>query len=576
MQIDLSHRNLIDFDPTAFSTDDEREVLNAITRLDVSCNSLSSLYGLRWLSNLTSLDVSNNNVASLHGLPLPLRQLNASFNVLTDVDGLSPLLHLEVLVVSHNQITTLEDLPAAVRIVDASSNRLASLTGLEKCRALEELQVRQNMIQNVEELAPIQRIPSLKALTLAENPVTNSKRRLAAVHAMLPLTLEVVDLPPLPWTKPASAVSSSSPAVSLNTTTVRDTINLSCFSAASTARVSRNDSTHGSPSRSQASCPHMPVRTTPQQEKQQQSRSGSGTTCWITGNGAMPLPPAAVLHGDVPPLSDTAQGGRLGHDACGISAMQAPRREVYTEVDASLPSIRAQRPSQSTLEHLQSELDECRRSCFFYREENAGLRLRIQQLQSTNEDQARMNAILVEENERLERICGGSLPLKQAQSIAASTDVKVHVMADGAAHVSPSSRGQLLRLPSGSRNNVGEEAIVAASQHPYVEESLEEATSAEAKTELRRGARSLAALFMSLVPKPAMDRPQSGSAFAADASNHNDSRHHRTAPQSAEDTSSFNTNAADNGLRNPNVSDKGGRRRTVSFGGFAYCSPPSW
>ncbi|RNF10612.1 hypothetical protein TraAM80_01428 [Trypanosoma rangeli] len=572
MLIDLSRRKLIDFDPTAFSTEEERKMLHAITRLDVSCNSLSSLYGMRWLSMLTSLDVSNNNVAFLHGLPLSLRQLNASSNVLTEVDGLSPLLQLEVLVVSHNQITTLEGLPAAVRILDASCNRIASLTGLEKCTSLEELQVRQNMIQHVEGLSPIQFLPSLKAATLAENPVTNSKRRLAAVHAMLPPTLQVVDLPSWSWMKTSSGPSSSSLVVSLNTTTMQDSVNLSCFSSVSTVRQGKDASTRGSPSLSPASCSHMPVRTTLQREKQKHSHAGSDMTCCMTATNFTTPSPAAVVHNNVLSSSDTTHYySRLEHASRDVNAMQVPQRQAFTEVDISLPSIRAQRLLQSMVEHLQYELDTCRRSCLIFKRENGDLKLCIQQLQSINEYQARMNAILVEKNDKLERICFCSSPLKQTQILATSTDVKNHVEGDGVAHAPPTSREQLLELSSSGKGDLGKEAIEIDPQHPYVEGPSEQATLAETKAELRRGARSLAALFMSLVPKPARDRPHSSSASTAGAANCNGSYHPRTIPQHGEDTSCINANA-ENALKDVNAGDKG-RKRTVSFGGFAYYSP---
>ncbi|EKF39247.1 hypothetical protein MOQ_000532 [Trypanosoma cruzi marinkellei] len=583
MRIDLSRRNIIEFDSAAFSTDDDREVLNSITRLDISYNSISSLYGLRCLSTLRSLDVSNNNVTSLRGLPPLLRQLNASFNALTDVEGLSPLLHLEVLVVSHNKITSLEGIPASVRIVDASSNRIASLRGLEECTLLEELQVRQNIIENVEGIAIIKSLHSLKAVTLAENPVTSSKRRAAAVYAILPPTLQFVDLPSKSWMKHTSAASSFSHTASLNTATVRDTINISCFSPDSTVRTSRDASTRGSSSRSAASSSNVSLHTKNEHKNRKQPFSEDNMTTLITGNDVKAAPPSFLLHREASSFSNTDQDS-TSYDSRDVTHVQEPQQQqALSDVNILAPNVHAQQMTSSLLEHLQSELDECQRTCLFYKMENEELKLHIQQLQSKNEYQERMNTILLERNQRLQLLCTESSPLQQGQIISASTDMKDHVEGGGAVQSTPLLMEPLIGFCKKSSGNVRTEASGDDSQHCHVEELSGEVSSLEARAELRRGARSLAGLFMSLVPKPELRQLRCNSPSTADAAasndntnntNSNSSHHHLISPQSEGGTN--NINAKERGsLRETNAVDKG-RKRSVSFGGFAYYSPPPW
>ena len=580
MRIDLSRRNLIDFDSAAFSTDDDRELLISITRLDISYNSISSLYGLHCLSTLGSLDVSNNNVTSLRGLPPPLRQLNASFNALTDVEGLSPLLHLEVLLVSHNKITSLEGIPASVRIIDASSNRIASLGGIEGCTLLEELHARQNIIQNVEGIAFIKSLHSLKAVTLAENPVTSSKRSAAAVYAVLPPTLHFVDLPSESWMNHTSAASSFSHTASVNTATVRDTINISCFSPNSTVRTSKGASTSGSSSLSASSSSHVSLHTKDENEKRKQPLSEDNMTSFIAVNDIKADAPSFHLHREVSSFSDTDQHSTF-YDSRDVTHMQGPKRQqALSDVNISAPNIHAQHMT-SSLEHLQFELDECQRTCLFYKMENEELKLHIQQLQSKNEYQERMNTILLERNQKLQLLCAGSSPLRQGEIPSASTEMKHHVEGGGAVQ----SKSLLMEPLIGSCNkrsgNVRKEASGDDSQHSQVEELSGEVSSLEARAELRRGARSLARLFMSLVPKPELRQPRCSSPSTADAAasndntnnnNNNISHHHLISPQTEGGANNINAKER-SGLRDTNAGDKG-RKRSVSFGGFAYYSPP--
>ncbi|KEG13688.1 hypothetical protein DQ04_00851140 [Trypanosoma grayi] len=583
MQVDLSHRNLIDFDSSAFCTEDEREALRSITRLDISFNSISSLHGLHWLSTLTALDVSHNSVASLRGLPLPLRQLNASFNVLSDVECLSPLLQLEVLVISHNQITGLRGIPATVRILDASSNRLTSLAGVERCAALEELQVRQNMIQRAEGLEALNSLHLLKALTITGNPVTCSRRHISAVYAMLPVGLQVVDLPSTSTTMHSSTVSTPnnvvrggnsgdiSPAASLNTNTAKDTINISGVSSASTAKTSQDVSSHGSHAHPPASyCLVSPQKNGVDKDAKQERQSGNMTP-WLAEGISMADLHCSTLPESVPLLSGTAASSSVSVSR-NTSIVNSSRQVASTEVDVSVPSIRAQRLTQSALECLQSELDECRRMCSFYNKENAELRLSVQQLRSTNERLVQANSTLLERNRQLQLACASNPSYRQELDVSGSPGEK-NVVDNGPSR--PSSIQQLVKLSHDENNGV--EVRNSGGIHCQVEDASGEAPSLEEKAELRRGARSLAALFMSLVPTAAATQPSSARSFSADVSGRDHNRDSGRRMMSSPSRGTYTNNSHSNSISDSQLSSANGgrrKRRTVSFGGFAYYSPP--
>lgn len=511
MQIDLSCKNLIDFDCTVFSTDDEREVLGSIDQLNISFNSISSLCGLMWLSKLTVLDVSHNNIADLRGLPLSVRRLNASFNLLTCLKGLSPLSHLEVLVASHNQITNMEGVPVAVRSVDVSSNRLVSLSGLERCTALEELRLRQNMIPRVEELAALRPLRSLRTLTLAENPATVSQRRIAAVHALLPPNLRVVDLPPAPeTTQQSSAVFSLgsvmrggvSPNVSsLNTTTARDVTSPFGRSSLSAVGMNKDEST---------------TSVVPR---------GAANSCKET---------------------NTAHG---------------QRQEESLGADVSAPGVCTQQATESMLEHLQSEFDACRRRCLLYEEENANLRRQVQRLRKSNRHQEQMNAMLLEKNRELQVKLAGNKknsPIRQEEDALAPLNTENNI-ANGSGDQAQNLPGHQ-RVKFFQKNN---EELEKQNLRVNIDCRREELLlggnlSLGEKVKRCHQARSLASLLMSFVSKAATKPSLSNNSLPASDCTNNGRRNEE------------NIEAGRFGTNNK------GQKRSVSFGGFAYYSPPSW
>ena len=188
MQISLSGRGMAEFDASAFSTKDEREMLYAISKLDLSRNKLTLVRGMQCLSNLTSLDVSNNKIKSLAGLPLKLRRLDVSSNDLKFLDGLTPLSQLEWINVSGNELVSLSGLPGTNTLhhVDASRNRLPNLKGVELCVGIHELLVSQNLLRKVDDLISLRYLRSIRHLSIGDNPVTSNPRNATAIRLLVP------------------------------------------------------------------------------------------------------------------------------------------------------------------------------------------------------------------------------------------------------------------------------------------------------------------------------------------------------------------------------------------------------
>ncbi|ORC88570.1 uncharacterized protein TM35_000162080 [Trypanosoma theileri] len=596
MQINLSRRNLIEFDSSAFTTDDDQEVLRSIKELNISFNNISTLKGLHRLSTLTTVDVSHNSIASLRGLPLPLRKLNASFNVLSDLDGLFPLLHLEILVVSHNQITSLRGLPAKLRIIDASSNRITSIVGVEKCNGLEQLQISQNMIRTAEGLESLKSLHTLKSLMIAENPVTRSRRHITAVSSLLPDNLEIVDLPSFPRTMQSSEVSSqsnnthdvSSNAISLNTTSFKDAINLSVLSSTSTGKVSHETSIYGCQSQVPSYLHHIPPKGIRQNEEETENLINKKVVSFGSAEKSIERPHSSVPSVTVPIHSsvgtsitvNTSQDTSITQQHPQIERVEKRQEEkIITEVDICFSEIPTKHVTESMVERLQFELDECRRVCAFYKKENAELRHRIQYLELVNKQQSKSKEESLEGNLFLQLpSASGSSPMK----ISALPDALNGERNMNHSNFSVNPVKEEVRKPLNESGLNCEEKILPNNHHRLHQELQElpgEVLSLDEKVELRRGARSLAALFMSLVPVSTNSLSPSGTISAGDAHTSNDHQHQSPSCASGMDYNHNSGGPCSSERQRENQQqnvEAGRRKRTVSFGGFAYYSPPQW
>jgi hypothetical protein len=190
MQVTLTRRSMTSFDATRLSSQEERDMLQAIARLDLSYNSIALTKGMQYLGRLTELDVSHNCLETLDHLPLGLRRLNVGHNNLQALSGMVALTQLQWLDCSHNVLSTLAGLPPtnALRVVLASHNRLVSCKGLEGCAGLRELDVFSNLVPDVGQLGVLKSLHSLRVMNVGENPcvLRNPGRCHAELKALLP------------------------------------------------------------------------------------------------------------------------------------------------------------------------------------------------------------------------------------------------------------------------------------------------------------------------------------------------------------------------------------------------------
>ena len=214
MQISLTHRDLAEFDASAFHTKEERDMLYNISKLDVSHNRLTLVRGMQCLTNLTSLDVSHNQIKSLVGLPLKVRRLICNHNDIKTFDGLAALTQLEFIDADNNDLTSLVGLPAvqSLRHLSVAGNRISNCRGLEMVPSVHELNLAFNILKKVEDLSAVRGLKALRVLNLTENPICQSSRNAAAVRMLVPKITSVEGL---------SEVRAGSVPNSINETQVR-------------------------------------------------------------------------------------------------------------------------------------------------------------------------------------------------------------------------------------------------------------------------------------------------------------------------------------------------------------------
>ena len=96
---------------------------------------------------------------------------------------------LKVLNVAENELRTLSDVPTTtmgiyctsfgvnvlIKLVslDISKNKILSLDGLSELKLLERLDISVNIISSVSEVNKLKQNPTLRFLSLAENPIAN-------------------------------------------------------------------------------------------------------------------------------------------------------------------------------------------------------------------------------------------------------------------------------------------------------------------------------------------------------------------------------------------------------------------
>jgi len=100
--------------------------LDAVTTLDISSNSLTTLKGLP--KNLIILVCECNRLTTLDYLPPNLKILSCRYNKITSLGNLPS--NLTELYCADNEITSVKDLPSNLVELNISNNRISSLEGL--------------------------------------------------------------------------------------------------------------------------------------------------------------------------------------------------------------------------------------------------------------------------------------------------------------------------------------------------------------------------------------------------------------------------------------------------------------
>uniref|UniRef100_T1J4E0 Guanylate kinase-like domain-containing protein n=1 Tax=Strigamia maritima TaxID=126957 RepID=T1J4E0_STRMM len=134
-----------------------------LTKLQLECAYFHSIqntqqlctrtfYGLLYCKQLTYLSLTGNNIRIIDNLQnLPLRVLLLAANDIQAISNLETLVHLEVL--------------------DLSRNAIKKLSGLQGHYYLTSLDMSENQIKSISEFQVLGKLPTLRSLSMQENPV---------------------------------------------------------------------------------------------------------------------------------------------------------------------------------------------------------------------------------------------------------------------------------------------------------------------------------------------------------------------------------------------------------------------
>uniref|UniRef100_T1IT39 Dynein axonemal assembly factor 1 homolog n=1 Tax=Strigamia maritima TaxID=126957 RepID=T1IT39_STRMM len=124
-----------------------------LTKLQLEYNNIRKIsYGLLYCKQLTYLSLTGNNIRIIDNLQnLPLRVLLLAANDIQAISNLETLVHLEVL--------------------DLSRNAIKKLSGLQGHYYLTSLDMSENQIKSISEFQVLGKLPTLRSLSMQENPV---------------------------------------------------------------------------------------------------------------------------------------------------------------------------------------------------------------------------------------------------------------------------------------------------------------------------------------------------------------------------------------------------------------------
>lgn len=173
---DLTKLKSLDLTGSRFPAEDLTILagLPALTSLNLSDCSISTIAALAGANNLTQLDLSHNTVRNLEAIaPMTnLVELSLQHNAVTDLSQLSSLVNLRTLNISFNSVTNLAPLSSctALATLDASNNQIGSVNGITALPALTTLNLEKNSLTDI---SPLGACTELKDLNIGSNSLTD-------------------------------------------------------------------------------------------------------------------------------------------------------------------------------------------------------------------------------------------------------------------------------------------------------------------------------------------------------------------------------------------------------------------
>lgn len=173
---DLTKLKSLDLTGSRFPADDLTILagLPALTSLNLSDCSISTISALAGANNLTQLDLSSNTVRNLEALSAMtnLVELSLQHNAVNDLSQLSSLVNLRTLDLSFNAVTSLSPLSSctALTTLNASNNQISSVSGVTNLPGLTTLNLEKNSLTDISVLASC---TGLKDLNIGSNAVTD-------------------------------------------------------------------------------------------------------------------------------------------------------------------------------------------------------------------------------------------------------------------------------------------------------------------------------------------------------------------------------------------------------------------
>lgn len=138
--------------------------MKSIYRLHLP-STVTSIYDLKYLSNLEYISLSNSKVSNIKYLAYnkKLKVAYLNHNRISDLTGLSKLTRIEKLILNNNQINNIKPLAnlSQVTFLNLGNNKITSVVSLKKMTKLKTLYLQRNSIKNIGTLSYLKKLEFL-------------------------------------------------------------------------------------------------------------------------------------------------------------------------------------------------------------------------------------------------------------------------------------------------------------------------------------------------------------------------------------------------------------------------------